>query len=122
MICKTINEALAAADRATKENLEGLYPSALRILAGNYRVFGKQIEELQQNAKLIEVLEGIIESGAARICFSDDETNEDDWGPIPQGFSIRIRSWKNIDYVAPTLRECILQDIANMEQFEQDED
>lgn len=63
---------------------------------------------MNQDTKRLDYLASLIELGTARILYNDDEhTDEDDWGEVPVGYSIRIRACQDADYSASTLREVI---------------
>lgn len=69
--------------------------------------------EKMTDTEILNELEAIIESGAARIMYNADDSGlKDGWGKIPLGFSIRVRACHDYDVSAPTLRECVEKDVA----------
>ena len=59
--------------------------------------------------EILDWLEAAIQVGTAKIEYKDDDSEEDDWGIIPEGFSICIRACKEYDVSATTLRQCVEQ-------------
>ncbi len=77
------------------------------------------------DTEIINQLQSFLEAGTARINFIEDDKDmddeEDDWGVIPRGFSIRVRACNDFDVNAKTLRECVEMAVRKCEAWESDE-